>query len=1798
MKRILTAASLAALVTLLPACRGGATQDTDRLATIEPREDIDPLSNVTFTFRENPGSEAVDDAWSATPWLRFDPPVEGHFRWLGDNVLEFSPQRGFVAATEYRVLAGDSLDDAGAELGRLTTALPELTASHLHWSAADGAAPVLEAELVFSAPVPAGRLAERVRVEHEGRALALRAEPTGRSERVRFLLTDAPSGTAELAWRLPGGWTPPGGNRVVEREFRFTTAVPRKDLLEWRELLVDHDGARGTVTLVLNQGIDAASAERLTEHLAIEPAVELEAFAEGPRIVLRSSGFAMDRSYRVTLLPGLRGTAGGVATEPQSRSVGFGRLRPSLDFMADRERLYLPARGERLLALRAVAVPELEVIVSKVFANNLPAFLGRSMDWDGYWDDQTDEYYSSRRYRLDGMGQEVLRRRIPTASLAPSGEGRLLPVEVGQALERFDGIYVIRVQDPDRAWLADERLVALSDIGLTARVTDRQVLVFAHGLADALPLENVEITVFSTHNQRIAALRTDADGVALYEPAGGMPDGFRPGLVTARLGADFNALPLDRNRVNASRFDVGGFRVADRPYDACVYGERDLYRPGETVHLAAIVRRVEDWRRPGPMPVTLDVLRPDGRTWTRLRKALDEEGSLEADIPLPDEAPTGPWTAELRGGDGSLLHHFRFHVEEFLPDRLRLHPSGLPETAGPGDSLASTVQALTFYGPPAASRATEWSLHLRRVPWHPPGAWPDWTFTPAGVLEERYTREGRTDGLGLHTERLRLPDWRQAGVFEGRVSWTVFDESGRPVYATDGFRLMSQAAFPGIGPVDAYVGTETPMDIPLALVDAAGEAVSGTVVLEIAKREWENNLVESGGSYRYRSTPVERVLLQDEVPLGREAFRYAFTPRLSGEYVARLRMPGSEHAVERRFYAYGWGQTDYRSFEVDNEGRVEITADRDSYRAGDRARLLFRAPFDGRLLVTVERDRVHERHVLETDRGTAELDVHLPSSFVPTVYVTATLIRPMDGSDLPLTVAHGFAPLRVHSPRHRLAVRIEAPERQRSRRDCRVVVHTEPGARVTLAGVDEGILQISGYEGLDPYGWFFRKRALEVGAYDGYGQLYPDLMASAGWSGGGEGMTMMDAKRLNPVDARRVRLVSGWSGLRTADRQGQVVFDLPVPAFAGQIRWMAAAWKDDAFGAADTATVVADPLVVQTALPRFLSPGDELDVTLLLRNTTGQPAEGEAELELEGPWSAQGGRASFRVEPGRETALDFAVRADPAVGVARATASATAFGETFTETVELPVRPASGLLHDGGSGTVSAGTREALELRGHATLDVVTAERLRLTRSPAGALVGHLDGLLRYPYGCLEQTISAAFPQLYFPELAAERARLSGTPTDGSDNDRALYHVREAMEKIRSQQLPGGGLTLWPDQGSAHWWTSAYAAHFLLEAQTAGYAVDPARLDALLGYLRGALADHDLVETRFTDGTVRTLAPAEVAYSLYVLALAGEPDLATMNRYQHDPARLAPGSRYLLAAAYGRAGDRERFAALMPDAFTGGDPAGGDGAFSSGLRDRALVLALLLDLEPEHPQVADLAATVARGLSAEGRPNTQERVFGFLALGRLAQRERGNAATAVVFDGDRELARFDGADLVLEAPEGGFRDLRLETAGTGNVYWYREREGLNAAGAYREVDRTLRVRKTLLDRDGRALDRDPALRQNDLVVVRLTLDGPPNLRIPDVAIADLLPAGLEIENARLRETPDLPWVKGDRPDYLDVRDDRIHVFTDWNGSTRTFHYLARAVRPGKFRMGPAQADAMYRGDAYSVHGGGVLTIRP
>ena len=1780
-------------ICLFSACNKYTPENAVRCVMTNFEDEIENNQNLIFTFnKELVKNDSILEKWLDDDLIKISPNVPGRCKWTSTRELIFSPYGEFPAATDFKITISDkitrnatkTLKLYGENTFEVHTSYLTLIGSHTFWKANnnDETKIELQTDIKFNIPVNPKKAAALIEASVNGEAANF------------SVITKRPSKILSIVFQQPKQVNEKTKVKIVlkkigknmrEEQFTEKSSVVAIQKLELEDAETIHNGVAGTVFIGTSQPVDN---KQLKNTIQIEPAVQFTASSDNRGITISSDEFSPDQNYEIQFSKEVVGIFGGKLKNNITTDVSFGDIAPIIKFENTKAE-YLGAKGSRNVSIVITKSEKVKVTVYKVFQNNIYALKNRGVDW-GYHDEYNEatgsyDFQDYQYYNTDNTGEKIFEKKYKTSDLKDYGHAKLLNIDFSDNFKEFKGIYVVKVEDDEKIWLQDSKIIALSDIGLIVKQDRKNVHVFANSILNTTPLKNIEIAVISTSNQELGKTKTDKNGYATFEIPDAYKD-FQVGMISASSDdSDFNYVLYQSALVDNTRFDVGGKRIYSSNYDTYIYGERDIYRPGETIHLNCIVRTY-DWNAVSDMPVKARILLPSGKELFTYKNVLNTQGAVETSIPLAASTPTGTYTFQLLSGNDELLATKNILVEEFMPDRIKVELKTDKEDYKPLDKIGISFAATNYFGPPAANRNYEVNFSLDKNIFSSKD-FKDYNFNISKETQYYSTvRNGATDGNGNGFESFEIPaEYSNVGLLEGRVLTTVFDETGRPVNRLKTFNVFTQDVFYGVKTEKDFFSTKQVIKIPVVAVDKTGKAFATQMAnCKIIKRTWETILQKSDGQLKYVSQKKEEIIDNKNVNIRGANSYYAFTANESGDYEFRIAAPNSDNYVSYFFYAYGWSDTYASSFEVNNEGKIDITLDNTSYKVGDKAKALLTCPFDGKILITIERDKIFEHYYVESKNKTASLEIKLNDTHVPNVYITATLIKPNVNDGMPLNIAYGFAPIMVENNDNKIPIEITCATETRSKTKQTIKIKAKANTEMTIAVVDEGILALKDQQSPDPYAYFYAKRALEVDMYSIYPFLFPELSALGG---GFDDIS----KRVNPLSNKRVKLVSVWSGIIKTNTFGNAEFTFDIPQFSGSLRVMAVAYDGKKFGAAEKMMRVADPIVLSTGMPRFVSPNDELTVPISISNITKNKTIAKLSVQTQGVLENKTiGTITTEIDGNNEKQIDLQLLAKNNIGEGKLIITVQAFNEVFTDTTFITSRPNATFQKFSGFGSLQAGKNTTLTFNNNVPM-LFTAKKLIISNSPLVQFGKNLSYLVNYPYGCAEQTISAAFPQLYYNDLANNVNNIKGKNTS------AINNVQAAIDKLQSMQLSNGALSYWQGNGSESWWSTIYATHFLLEAQKAGFIVNEKSLHKMFDYLNARLKTKEVEALYYQDGTQKEVIKAEVPYSLYVLSLADESKIAALNYYKSHPELLTQSGRYLIAAAFALKGDKKKFYAMLPKGFVSEKTnAAFNGNFYSDFRDMALVLNTLIEVDPKNTQINYMAKQVAQTLLTKKYLNTQENVFGFLAMGKIAKAANKENSTASIAVNGKTIAQFNGKNN-LEIPNSLItgNSVQINTKGNGKLFYFWEMEGLPTIGSNKESDNFLEVRRVYKDRNGKAYN--TSFFQNDLVVVEISIRSTNGISVPNVAITDLLPAGFEIENARLTEIPQLDWLKNStQPEYKDIRDDRVNLIVTATPKPVKYYYLCRAVSLGNYNVGPIGADAMYNGEYHSYFGAKKISI--
>ena len=1620
--------------------------------------------------------------------------------------------------------------------------------------------------------------------EVESRDVLVRM-PSVTTDRLRVKL-EAGLASVDGEWVLP---------QTVVRDFRCESEF----VLTRVEPEINEPG-QAAVHLHFSAPVDLRGIERL---VGIRPEVGAtfeHANRWGQNTVKILADFEPNHVYQVTLDPTVTSTLGKTLGRTVSRRVYIPNVPASIRIRGSGH--YLSAAGWRQLRIEAVNVSAVEVRAERVHRNNLLYFaMRRAGGHRGYG------WYNRDRAH-EHLGERVGEQHLDLA--APPNTVREVALEMDALLgEEKTGAFVLHLQ-PDEG-NAVRQLIVLTDIGLSVKQHPRGMLAWANSIRTAQPMEGVRVKVYTRSNQLLHDGLTDGAGLVRFAGGPAASEDQEPFLVTAERGEDLCYLPL-AERLVALHGDTRGLAWPAGDLEAFLYTDRGIYRPGETVFLRAVVKD-RDLASPDPFPVHLRVRAPDGKVSRTLTGMLGPYGTAQFEWNWPSTVPTGRHRLELLVPEAeTLLGHLDVAVEEFVPPRIAATLLPGPERIRPEDGLRFELEARYLAGRAAGGRKAEGRVNLEAVPFSPEG-YEDYIFhdqakrfNPTVMTLGKVTLDEQ--GRAVFERKLVEP-WSPPSAVHALLIGLVQDVDGRTTAAHGACLIDVYPRYIGLRTSlegqHAPTGKTVPIQAVVVLPDGTLDNEPRSLTVDTSRLTWATVLKKSArGDYSYHSEQQQRSVSQDEVEAEGGCATHAFTAERPGHYRITVTDPasGSSSSIDLQVSTPG---APWVAWSMEKPDQVGLELDRERYHAGEEARLVMHAPFAGRALLSVETDHLLETRVVDVPAGRSEVTLHPAKTWVPNAYCTVSLVRPLQaGEEMLPHRAVGVMAVPVEEPERRFRVRLEAPEQTRPGEPLRVRLAVEDHdgqpvpAEVVVAAVDEGICRLTNFETPDPLSLFRGRRALASRYFDLYGALMPEfeetVLGTASASGGGAPGTARK-HHLNPVRARRFRPVALWSGPVLTDASGHGTAEFDVPEFTGQLRLMAVAVGRQGTGHEEAKVKVARPVQAYAGLPRFLAPGDESRMTLTLVNAGPAARDIAWAIPCAGPVSVRPGRGSVSLEAGRETIVTLDLRAGPDAGTARVTLEVRSEDERFREETELAVRPPAYRQVYSGVVAVAPGSMEEVQIPGD-WMKGTSDFGLMFAGFPGLKLGRSLDYLLRYPHGCLEQTTSSVFPLLYLADLAqaTQPGSIAGEDTAG--------YVQEGVLRLMSMQQSQGGFGYWPRTRDIYPWGSLYATHFLVEADRAGRDVPGDRLDAALRYAENLLRAPApaLGHSEFSSDRLRR------AYACLVLALADRPHHGWMGRLVEEVEDLDAAAAACLASALAVADRRPEALSVLGGMAPGLDPERPrqiSGCLTSPVRDLGLLLSAWVEVDATDARAFALARRLEELEAGDRWATTHENAVALMALGKYARETQGQRLPfeGEISWGDGQVGRKVAASEMWCAEPGRLTGGKVTAVnyGPGQAYLYWKAAGVPQRGLPPEADGRVRIRRTVLDRDGHPLPHGP-VSQGQLLVVELGLDTM-GRQLDQLVIEDLLPAGLEPENSNLKTSEDLPWVRKQTQApvrHREMRDDRVLIFPGAFTGKRSVYYLARAVTPGTYVWPAASVSCMYDPGIRSVHGAGTLEVKP
>lgn len=1586
----------------------------------------------------------------------------------------------------------------------------------------------------------------------------------------------------------------------VEHGFRMT------------DYTADGDAATPRVCIQFSESLSRGQVD-FAKFVSVNGGDPQSVSAEGSQLCL--DGVEHGERYEIQVRAGLPSDVDEPLEKPVTLAVYVPDRKPMVHFTG--KSYVLPARGQNGIPLVAVNTKSVDIEVYRIGDRSLANALGNG-DLDRQLQGYQLEELKSRSGSLVYTGAlEVaskLNAEVTVAFPVSEAIGELKPgayAMIARPAEQSGG---------DDHWREQAtQWFIVSDLGLTAFSGDDGVHAFVRSLASANPIGGASVRLVARNNEVLATATSDRNGYVRFDAGHAKGEGGNaPAILVAETGAgEYAFLDLTSNAFDLSDRGVKG-RDAPGPLDGFLYTERGVYRPGEEVNVTALARDATG--AAATLPMTLIVVRPDGVEYGRFPLTDSELGGHALRLPLGGGAMTGTWRARLHADPkADAITQVSFLVEDYVPERLDLTLTEGRGRLAPEETKTVDIAGRFLYGPPAAGMAIEGDVIVRPSAKDLAG-YEGYRFGEAdeSVSPVRQPLEGlpTTDDAGKAALAIALPAvTKTARPLEANVIVRLREAGGRTIERSIVLPVSLDTPRIGIKPLfnASALGEGETARFDVVLLDAEDKQAAGVLDWTLVRLDTSWQWYRRDGYWTYESQTITRKVANGIVDAAVDAPATVFADVDYGRYRLEVSSADAGGALTSVVFNAGWytgGET------AESPEMLDVALDKATYQPGETAKLRIASKQGGKALVAVLGRDLISAEEIELPKGGGDVEITVGDDWGPGAYATALVYRPLDETAKRMpSRAIGVRWIGVDQAKRTLKVAVATEAKVKGASELAIPVQIEgldPGeeARVTIAAVDVGILNLTRYQAPAPETHFYAQQKLALDLRDFYGRLIDGMRAERGTlRSGGDGMDGMGFEGSPPVE----ETVSYFSGIVNVGPDGTATVRFALPSFNGTVRVMAVAWTKSKVGHGTSDVIVRDAVALTASAPRFLTLGDEARVDLSLHNVDGPAGTYTARLsEIVGD-GVPLAETAMTLEVG-ERKSEHVILKPHDIGTFVYDVSVTGpEGLFFSRRLQFDVKPPAG--------DIKRTTVAKLRASGKLTLSndliaglIPNRTRINLSVGPAAALdvPGLLTALDRYPYGCAEQTVSRALPLLYANAVAARI---------GIGGDAALKErVQQAIGRVFEMQDASGAFGSWGPRGGDLWLTS-YVTDFLTRARESGYEVRQIPFGQALDRLQNfALNGED-----FKQGG------EDRAYALYVLARNGRAPIGEL-RYYADT-RLdrftTPLAKAQLGAALAMVGDKARaesaFRAAL-DAFGHQDKLNiARPDYGSEIRDGAALVTLASEAGIVRDETPRLVAVVSKAYLARTSTSTQEQAWMLLAAHAIGEETK---AARLSLDG----APVEGAVAHAFSAEDLERGVTVTNDGESETTAVVTVIGASLAGEP-PVAKGFTVTRRYYTLDGKEVSLESAnggkseIAQNDRLVAVLTVEGDEAAGRP--LLVDRLPAGLEIENPRLVDSGDiktLDWLKTTvRPVHTEFRDDRfVAAFDLWeaarshgleagyqdedgnvapeagpaSGISATVAYVVRAVTPGTFVHPAATVEDMYRPERHARSGAGTLVVTP
>ena len=1403
--------------------------------------------------------------------------------------------------------------------------------------------------------------------------------------------------------------------------------------------------------------------------------------------------------------------------------------------------------------------------------------------------------FNSSSFDEDNVGEFIYDSTIPTTSTNPKTVS-YINFDFSRYLEQIPskdlryGLFLIKISN--RNCNTVKKLVMVTDQALIMKKTNKSGLdLFVQSISTGKPVSSSNVKVISLNGDVLAAASTDRNGHVFIPEIS--ENGNGPVAITAVTGNDFAFVPyrLNGRSVDYSNFDVGGLYGVQDPdkLTAYIFNDRGIYRPGDEMRFGLIIK-AGDWAKAlEGTPLAYIITDPNGNEICEKEFLLNQSGFEEVKYSTKGYSPTGLYTLYLylkkkypnrEGYERILIGSETAKVEEFMPDTLQISSSFEPLSSDGWihpQNLTAVVKLKNMFGSIARGNTVKAEMELK------PGylkfnKYRDYRFSDPYIAKESFS------------ERLNDETTSEEGYAKFNIDMERFaPASYRLIFTADGFekesgRSVTTSSSLYVSPLDYLIGVKA--DGALNYINkgskrmlkfiAVGPNLESIKVdgvkLSITENRYVSVLVKQpNGVYKYQSVKKEYPVMEKTISIPKDGMDYYLPVDNEGDFVLKLADSNGNEFNSTEFSIIGQKNLQ-RS--LSRTAEIEVRMEKADYKNGETAELLIKAPYAGSGLICVERDKLYTYKWFSTTEPSTIQKITIPEGIEGNGYITVMFTRAYNSSEVFMSpFCYAAVPFSVSLDNKKNNIKLDVPDVVKPDTDYEIKYSSSKKGKIVIIAIDEGILQVAKYKTPDPLPFFFKKRALEVSSYQTLDLIMPDfnVLKTLTAAGGGDDYDDYLSHNLNPFKKKQNAPVAYWSGIIDTDSAERTVkYHIP-SYFNGKIRVMAVAVSENALGVTETSTDVRDTYIIMPNCPNFAAPGDEFDVAVTVTNNdAGTGTNAKIKLTAvtdKGLTPVGSASADLTIGEGRDTTYTFRFKANDVLGNSDIVFKAQGPVNSSKLTSSLSVRPSMPYQVWLESGMVrkSENTKDSVDVDKDLYAEFATRE-VNLSYLPLGFAKGLQFYLDNYPYGCSEQVTSAAFPYLY-PELLKET---------GKAQKEARGAIENVIDILQSRQKNDGTIGYWTQKSDSYPALDAYCALFLTVAKESGYYVPENMFNRLLNALKVQAIDgegyaaafsiyvltrNEIITTSYLERFAKTLSNSDK------MSLTGIYTAASYKLLHMD----SEAEKILKKIKKGMAKDLTVY------------------RFESNLYYNSSFLFLISEYFPEYLRIisdellTDIQNSIIdRDYNSLSGAMTLMAIQSYLKAVPTASTGKFTVTQDFGKGTDPKPVAVEGDKVFAGTFEAGAKKLLFQNNEKTNLYYQTTQAGfMKTIPASETKDNGLEVTKVYsTTNNGKA---SSSFNLGDEIYVTVRIRSTTKSAINDVALVDMLPSGFEADIPSIREN-NSEW----KPDYIDIRDDRVIFYGTAAKDARSFTYKAKAITNGSFVVPPLFAQAMYENKIKAV----------